>query len=56
MDNASLHGVGLTAQNLKENRLIAGPYLEFSPDFAPSDFFLFGALDVFDSSEIRLWS
>jgi hypothetical protein len=44
MDNASPHRARLTARNLEENRMAANPHQEFSPDLAPSDFFLFGAL------------
>jgi hypothetical protein len=42
MDNASRHRARLTARNLEENRITASPHPAFSPDFGPSDFFLFG--------------
>jgi hypothetical protein len=44
MDKASPHRALLTSQNLKENGIVARPHPAFSPDLAPSDFFLFGAL------------
>jgi hypothetical protein len=44
MDNISPHRSRLTARNPKENRITASPHPAFSPDLAPSDFFLFGAL------------
>jgi hypothetical protein len=44
MDNTSQHRARLTPRNLEENRITASPHLAFSPDLAPSDFFLFGAL------------
>jgi hypothetical protein len=44
MDNASPHHARLTARNLDENRITASPRPAFSPHFAPSDLFVFGAL------------
>jgi hypothetical protein len=44
MDNASPHGARLTARNLEESQITASPHPAFAPDFAPSDFFLFGVL------------
>jgi hypothetical protein len=44
IDNASPHRVGLTARNLEENRITESSHPAFSPDLAPSDFFLSGAL------------
>jgi hypothetical protein len=43
-DNASPHRARLIARNLEENRITASPHPAFSPHFALSDFFLFGAL------------
>jgi hypothetical protein len=44
MDNASPHCARLIARNVKENRITTSPLPAFSPDLAPSDFFLFGAM------------
>jgi hypothetical protein len=44
MDNASPHRALSTSQNLEENGIVASPHPDFSPDLAPSDFFLSGAL------------
>jgi hypothetical protein len=44
MDKASPHRARFTTRNLKENRITASPHPAFSPDLAPSDFFLFSAL------------
>jgi transposase len=44
MDNASPHRARLTAQNLEENHIPTNFHPAFSPDLAPSNFFLFGAL------------
>jgi hypothetical protein len=44
MNNFSPHQVVSTAQKLLENGIVAIPQPALSPDLAPSDFFLFGAL------------
>jgi transposase len=44
MDNSSPHRAGLTARNLEENHIITHFHPAFSPELAPSDFFLFDAL------------
>jgi hypothetical protein len=44
IDSASPHHARLTARNLEENRIAASLHPVFSPDRAPSDVFLFGAL------------
>jgi hypothetical protein len=44
MDNAFPHRTLLTSQNPEENGIIASRHPAFSPDLAPSDFFLFAAL------------
>jgi hypothetical protein len=57
MDSAAPHCARLIARNLEENRTTANPHRAFSPDLAPSDFFLFGALNdqlsgrIFESPE-----
>jgi transposase len=45
MDNASPHRTRLPARNLAENRITAIPRPTFSPDLAPSAFFLSAALN-----------
>jgi hypothetical protein len=44
MDNASPHRALVTSQNREEKGNRHGPHPAFSPDLAPSEFFLFGAL------------
>jgi hypothetical protein len=44
MDSASAYRARLPARNLEENRITASSHPAFSPNFAPSDFLLFGAL------------
>jgi hypothetical protein len=43
-DNASSHGAGLITEALKDSRITLIPQPPYSPDLAPSDFFLFGYL------------
>jgi hypothetical protein len=43
MDNISPHRARLTTRNLEENRITASLHPAFSPNPAPSDFFLFSA-------------
>jgi transposase len=42
MDNASSHTAAFTREVLEESKIILVPHPPFSPDIAPSDFFLFG--------------
>jgi hypothetical protein len=44
MDNASPHQMMSRTQKLEENGIVASPHPAFSPNLAPSDLFLFGAL------------
>jgi hypothetical protein len=44
MDDTSPHRGLSTAQNLEENGIVGSSHPAFSPDHAPSGFFLFGAL------------
>jgi hypothetical protein len=44
MDNASPHRAVSIAQKLEENGIIASLHPAFSPNLAPSVFFIFGAL------------
>jgi hypothetical protein len=41
-DNARLHTAKLSAQYFNENRMKSAPHSVYSPDLAPSDFYLFG--------------
>jgi hypothetical protein len=41
-DNACPHTAKLSAQYFDENRMKSAPHLRYSPDLAPSDFYLFG--------------
>jgi hypothetical protein len=40
-DNARPHSAKLSTQYFNENRMKSAPYPPYSPDFAPSDFYLF---------------
>jgi transposase len=44
MDNAPAHRAKATQQYFKEKKLFVIPHPPYSPDLAPSDFFLFGYL------------
>jgi hypothetical protein len=52
MDNDFSYRTRLAARNLEENRITASRHPVFSPDLAPSDFFLFGALKGYLSGRI----
>jgi histone-lysine N-methyltransferase SETMAR len=41
-DNARLHTTKLSTQYFNENRMKSAPHPPYSPDLAPSDFYLFG--------------
>jgi histone-lysine N-methyltransferase SETMAR len=41
-DNARPHTAKLSAQYFAENRMKSAPHRPYSPDLAPSDFYLFG--------------
>jgi histone-lysine N-methyltransferase SETMAR len=41
-DNARPHTAKLSIQYFNENRMKSSPYPPYSPDLAPSDFYLFG--------------
>jgi hypothetical protein len=41
-DNAHLHTAKLSTQYFNENRMKSAPYLPYSHDLAPSDFYLLG--------------
>jgi histone-lysine N-methyltransferase SETMAR len=41
-DNARLHTAKLSTQYFNENRMKSAPHPPYSPDLAPSDFYLFG--------------
>jgi histone-lysine N-methyltransferase SETMAR len=41
-DNARPHTAKLSTQYFNENRMKSAPYPPYSPDLAPSDFYLFG--------------
>jgi histone-lysine N-methyltransferase SETMAR len=59
-DHAKTHTAQRTHKNGQENRLEIAPHLPYSPDLAPSDFFLFGHVkhalegDEFTSEEALL--
>jgi hypothetical protein len=55
MDNASPHCARLVTRNLEESRITTSPHPAFSPDLAPLDFFLFGALTGQLSGGIFEW-
>jgi hypothetical protein len=42
MDNAPPHTAKLSAQYFNENHMKSAPHPSYSPDLAPSDFYLFG--------------
>jgi hypothetical protein len=42
MDNACPHTAKLSIQYFNENRMKSAPHSPYSPDLAPSDFYLFG--------------
>jgi histone-lysine N-methyltransferase SETMAR len=60
MDNASPHGSKQTTDFLSSLRLISAPHPPYSPDLAPSDFYLFGKVkhllmgNKFESTEAIL--
>jgi histone-lysine N-methyltransferase SETMAR len=41
-DNARSHSAKLSTQYFNENRMKSTPHSPYSPDLAPSDFYLFG--------------
>jgi histone-lysine N-methyltransferase SETMAR len=41
-DNVRPHTAKLSTQYINENRMKSAPHLPYSPDLAPSDFYLFG--------------
>jgi histone-lysine N-methyltransferase SETMAR len=54
-DNARPHTAKLSTQSLNENRMKSVPHPPYSPDLAPSDFFLFGmSRDVSQASHSRM--
>ena len=62
MDNAPVHNSATVKKYMEENNLHCAPHPPYSPDLAPSDFYLFGALksrirdQVFvDRDEIKEW-
>ena len=62
MDNARVHTASIVRQFMQQNGFAVAPHPAYSPDLAPSDFYLFGALKsritgrVFASSdEIIEW-
>jgi transposase len=46
MDNAPAHRAKMTKEYLETHRLLVIPHPPYSPDLAPSDFFLFGYLKM----------
>ena len=62
MDNAPIHKAGTVKTQMEDSGLLRTPHPPYSPDLAPSDFYLFGALKSriqgieFESSdEIKEW-
>ena len=62
MDNAPVHTAATVKRMMRENHLHSAPHPPYSPDLAPSDFYLFGALksrikglEFADSDEIKEW-
>jgi histone-lysine N-methyltransferase SETMAR len=45
-DNARPHTAQLSVQYFKENRIKSAPYPPYSPDLAPSNFYLFGYVKI----------
>jgi histone-lysine N-methyltransferase SETMAR len=45
-DNARPHTAKLSTQYCHENRMKSGPHPPYSPDLAPSDFYLFGYVKI----------
>jgi hypothetical protein len=60
MDNSPIHKAKVTRTKLSQMPVHLAPYLPYSPDLAPLDFFLFGFLKgkmqglEFDSPEALL--
>jgi histone-lysine N-methyltransferase SETMAR len=44
-DNARPHTAKLSTQHFNENRMKSAPHPPYSPDLAPSDFYLFGYVE-----------
>lgn len=62
MDNARVHTAAIVQRFIEENGFVCAPHPPYSPDLAPSDFYLFGALkerirgiEFEDSDEIVRW-
>jgi histone-lysine N-methyltransferase SETMAR len=62
MDNAPIHKSAKTQHHIQDKGLVTAPHPAYSPDLAPSDFFLFGRLKTHPGSlrfetpdEIETW-
>lgn len=62
MDNAPVHTAATVKRMMTENNLCSAPHPPYSPDLAPSDFYLFGTLksrikgiEFATSEEIKEW-
>ena len=62
MDNAPIHRAATVTQEMKRRGIHCAPHPPYSPDLAPSDFYLFGALksrirgiEFEDSEAIKEW-
>ena len=62
MDNAPVHTAATVKEMMRKHKLHSAPHPPYSPDLAPSDFYLFGTLksriaglEFQDSDEIKEW-
>ena len=62
MDNCPVHKSNASSQFLSQNGFFVAPHPPYSPDLAPSDFFLFGylkepnfSLEFKDAYEVKKW-